>query len=59
VIFGTEDERWPSSGAAAFRVVPGARIELLVGVGHLPIMEDPQATAELLLDFAEAAAHLS
>jgi pimeloyl-ACP methyl ester carboxylesterase len=59
VIFGTEDERWPSSGAAAFSVVPGARIELLVGVGHLPIMEDPQATAELLLDFAEAAAHLS
>ncbi len=55
VIFGTEDQRWPSSGAAAYSVVPGARIELLAGVGHLPIMEDPQATGRLLLDFATAA----
>jgi pimeloyl-ACP methyl ester carboxylesterase len=59
VIFGTEDERWPSSGASAYGVVPGARIELLVGVGHLPIMENPQATGDLLLDFAVAAARLS
>jgi pimeloyl-ACP methyl ester carboxylesterase len=54
VIFGTEDQRWPSSGAAAYRVVPGARIELLPGVGHLPIMEDPQMTGKLLLGFAVA-----
>lgn len=57
VIFGTEDQRWPSSGAAAYSVVPGARIELLSGVGHLPIMEDPLATSKLLLAFAAAAAH--
>jgi pimeloyl-ACP methyl ester carboxylesterase len=56
VIFGTEDQRWPCSGAAAYNVVPGARVELLPGVGHLPIMEDPQATAKLLLDFAAVAA---
>jgi len=54
VIFGTEDRRWHSSAAADYRQVPGARVELLPGVGHTPIMEDPQATASLLLDFATA-----
>jgi len=34
--------------------VPGARVELLPGVGHTPMMEDPQATGKLLLDFAAA-----
>ena len=57
VIFGTEDARYPSSSAAAYRVVPGARVELLPGVGHTPMMEDPQATGTLLLEFAAAAAH--
>jgi len=56
VIFGTEDARYPSSSAAAYRVVPGARVELLPGVGHTPMMEDPQATGTLLLEFAAAAA---
>jgi pimeloyl-ACP methyl ester carboxylesterase len=56
VIFGTDDRRWPSSGAGAYSIVPGARIELLPGVGHIPIMEDPQTTGKLLLNFA--AAHL-
>jgi pimeloyl-ACP methyl ester carboxylesterase len=52
VIFGSEDRRWRSSSAAAYRDVPGARVELLPGVGHTPIVEDPQATAKLLRDFA-------
>ena len=34
VIFGAEDARYPSSSAAAYRTVPGARVELLPGVGH-------------------------
>jgi pimeloyl-ACP methyl ester carboxylesterase len=55
-IFGTEDQRWPSSGAAAYSFVPGAGVELLPGVGHTPIMEDPQATANLLVEFAAVAA---
>jgi pimeloyl-ACP methyl ester carboxylesterase len=54
VIFGTEDARYPSSSAAAYRAVPGARVELLPGVGHTPMMEDPQTTGTLLLEFAAA-----
>lgn len=34
VIFGAEDRRWRSASAAAYREVPGARVELLPGVGH-------------------------
>ena len=54
VIFGGDDRRWRSSSAADYRAVPGARVELLPGVGHTPMVEDPQTTAKLLLDFASA-----
>jgi pimeloyl-ACP methyl ester carboxylesterase len=57
VIFGAEDARYPSSSADAYRAVPGARVELLPGVGHTPMLEDPQATGTLLLEFAAPAAH--
>ena len=56
VVFGAEDQRWRSSSAAAYRAVPGARVELLPGVGHTPMMEDPDTTGNLLLEFAQAAA---
>ncbi len=54
VIFGTADQRWRASSAAEYRAVPGARIELLAGVGHTPMMEDPEATGRLLCDFASS-----
>ena len=59
VIFGTDDQRWRSSMAPAYQAVPGARIELLPGVGHSPMLEDPQTTGTLLLEFASAAGHPS
>ena len=52
VIFGERDQRWRSSSAALYRAVPGAKVELLAGVGHSPMIEDPSRTAALLLDFA-------
>ncbi|MFI7227042.1 alpha/beta fold hydrolase [Nonomuraea angiospora] len=55
VIFGEEDRRWRSSSAADYRVVPDAKVELLPGAGHSPIVEDPQRTAELLLTFTARA----
>ncbi|WP_329613012.1 alpha/beta hydrolase [Streptomyces brevispora] len=51
VIFGEEDRRWRSSSAADYRAVPGANVELLPGLGHSPILEDPARTATPLLAF--------
>ena len=52
VIFGSEDRRWRSSSAADYHAVPGAVVEMLPGVGHSPLFEDPARTADLLLAFA-------
>jgi pimeloyl-ACP methyl ester carboxylesterase len=57
VIFGSDDRRWRSSSADAYRVLPGVRVEMLQGIGHTPMMEDPQTTATLLLDFVAATGH--
>jgi pimeloyl-ACP methyl ester carboxylesterase len=51
VIFGEEDRRWRSSSAADYRAVPGAKVEMLPGLGHTPILEDPERTASSLLAF--------
>ncbi|TLP58592.1 alpha/beta fold hydrolase [Microbispora triticiradicis] len=51
VIFGEDDRRWRSSSAADYRTVPGAKVELLPGLGHSPILEDPARTAGPLLAF--------
>ncbi|RBQ21305.1 alpha/beta hydrolase [Spongiactinospora rosea] len=54
VIFGEDDRRWRSTSAADYRIVPAAKIELLPGLGHSPILEDPPRTATPLLAFTAA-----
>jgi pimeloyl-ACP methyl ester carboxylesterase len=56
VIFGSQDRRWQPSSAQDYRRIPGARIEILDGVGHTPMFEDPDTTAALLHGFAVEAA---
>ncbi|MFF0558221.1 alpha/beta fold hydrolase [Streptomyces sp. NPDC004266] len=51
VLFGEDDRRWRSSSASDYRVVPGAEVELLPGLGHSPLLEDPPRTAARLLAF--------
>lgn len=55
VLFGAEDRRWqPSASAEAYRSVPCSRVEVLPGVGHTPMYEDPQTSGILLADFSAA-----
>jgi pimeloyl-ACP methyl ester carboxylesterase len=56
VIFGAADPRYEPSSAHQYDVMPNARIEMLPGVGHVPILEAPERTSELLLGFTAAAA---
>ncbi|WP_246029964.1 alpha/beta fold hydrolase [Saccharothrix variisporea] len=51
VVFGAADPRWDPSSAHQYEVVPNARIESLPGVGHIPMLEAPETTSELLLDW--------
>ncbi|MEU2072671.1 alpha/beta hydrolase [Streptomyces sp. NPDC013489] len=50
-VFGTADPRWEPSSVHEYDAVPDARVEQLPGVGHLPMLEAPEATGRLLLDF--------
>jgi len=56
VIFGTADPRYEPSSARQYDGVPNARVEMLPGVGHVPILEAPEMTSELLLGFTATAA---
>ncbi|MEV7404509.1 alpha/beta hydrolase [Streptomyces sp. NPDC091267] len=51
VIFGAADPRWEPSSAHLYDAVPDAQVKLLPGVGHIPLLEAPEATSSLLLEF--------
>jgi pimeloyl-ACP methyl ester carboxylesterase len=56
VIHGTADELLdPINGDLVASLIPGARLELLEGVGHLFFWEQPQRSAELVREFALSA----
>jgi pimeloyl-ACP methyl ester carboxylesterase len=55
VIFGGADPRWNPASARQYDMVPNTRIELLPGVGHLPMLESPERTGDLLLGFTAPA----
>lgn len=52
VIFGEDDRRWRAASADGYRTVAGGRVVMLPGVGHSPMLEDPERTAEAVLAFA-------
>jgi pimeloyl-ACP methyl ester carboxylesterase len=53
VLHGTRDPVLPAAnGELIARLVPGARLELLDGAGHLFWHERPERTAELLREHA-------
>ena len=54
VIFGSEDKLVDADTAQDYRIVPGARIIVLDGVGHSPHVERPVATARLIRNFLES-----
>jgi pimeloyl-ACP methyl ester carboxylesterase len=51
VICGDADPRWDPASARQYDTVPNARVEMLPGVGHIPILEAPGTTSELLRSF--------
>jgi YbgC/YbaW family acyl-CoA thioester hydrolase len=52
VVVGEDDEIIPSQRAKAMAEgIPGARYAVIAGAGHLPPVERPSATTQVLLDF--------
>ncbi|MGH2944022.1 MAG: alpha/beta fold hydrolase [Solirubrobacteraceae bacterium] len=56
VIHGSDDQLLaPINGDLVASLIPGARLELLHGVGHLFFWEQPERSAELVREFALSA----
>lgn len=54
VVLGEQDQLYPVAGSRErYARVPGVRVEVLAGSGHSPPLEQPDATARLIHDFAD------
>ena len=53
VMFGELDQVVPAANAVLFEQVPGAKIVILEGVGHSPIVEAPEKTLAVIREFLE------
>jgi len=51
VIFGSRDALISPASAKLFGAVPGARVEVIGGAGHSPMVEAPEKTLGLMADF--------
>jgi pimeloyl-ACP methyl ester carboxylesterase len=57
VVHGTEDEMLPvANGRMIAELIPGARLEIMEGVGHLFFWEEPERSAELVREHAAVCA---
>ncbi len=54
-IFGAQDAIVPPASAKLFEQVPGARVVIIEGSGHSPMVEAPQKTLESIRGFLSAA----
>jgi len=52
VIWGADDRLWPIEAADGYRGLDNVQILRLEGVGHTPMIEAPEKTAELIETFA-------
>jgi pimeloyl-ACP methyl ester carboxylesterase len=52
ILYGTRDRivRWPSHYGRLQRILPNADYVALVGMGHLPMWDDPQVVARRILE---------
>jgi pimeloyl-ACP methyl ester carboxylesterase len=54
IVWGDQDGMIPVSHAhAAHELIPTSRLEIMAGVGHFPHVEQPEAFADLLVDFVQ------
>ncbi|MFI5267492.1 MAG: alpha/beta fold hydrolase [Chloroflexota bacterium] len=52
VVWGNEDKLMPAATAEQWReLLPNARVQLVERAGHFPALEQPAATASVVLDF--------
>jgi pimeloyl-ACP methyl ester carboxylesterase len=57
IFHGQDDDAWPQEWQKREAVIVGARYEIIPNAGHLPNMDNPVATADLLDDFWGSTRH--